>query len=412
MMSNQCHVAIVGAGPYGLSVAAFLKDKGIDFQIFGSPMHSWRTEMPKGMYLKSEGFASNLHDPHGHFTLKSFCARTGRSYADWGFAIPLDTFLAYGLAFQNELVPSLQERALDRLKKRGDGFLLHFADGGSVTARNVVLAVGTSYYRYIPESLAHLPGELLSHSAAHHDLSGFRGRNVSVLGGGASALDLAALLHDAGAEVNLIVRQRGLYWNTKEERPIWRRWYPLCGLGPGVRKRFYAHGPMLFRHLPLEKRLEIVRTTLGPAGGYPVRETVERLPPLLGHSIKSAQPHGPRLALTLVATDGRERRLETDHLIAATGFRVDLQKLSLLSEDLKAQLAAPHVSAMLTENFESVVPGIHLAGISSAQSFGPVMRFTLGARYTARRLADHFAKLSKLKVLVVTQSGVPTEAAE
>jgi len=98
-------VAIVGAGPYGLSIAAHLRHTGVPFRIFGRPMDSWLAHMPKGMMLKSDGFASTIDDPDQKFTLKHFCAERGIEYADVGIPLRLDTFVAFGLAFKEHLVP-------------------------------------------------------------------------------------------------------------------------------------------------------------------------------------------------------------------------------------------------------------------------------------------------------------------
>src|SRR5882762_8978631 len=186
-------VAIIGAGPYGLSIAAHLRARGVGFRIFGNPMESWRTRMPAGMLLKSEGFASDLYDPARRFTLKRFCAQNGLSYADMGLPIPRETLSNYGLSFQEQLVPDLEKRTVVALDRSIRGFQLRLEDGETLTAHRVIVAVGSSYFRYLPPSLAHLSAELLSHSSEHHDLSRFAGQNVTVVGGGASALDLAAL---------------------------------------------------------------------------------------------------------------------------------------------------------------------------------------------------------------------------
>jgi thioredoxin reductase len=410
MQTNSCPVAIIGAGPYGLSIGAHLRARGVDFQIFGTPMHAWRAQMPAGMFLKSEGFASNLHDPQGHYTLKRFCSENAIAYSDYGPAVPLDTFVAYGLSFQQKLVPEVQDKAVVLLEKSPEGFQLRFDDGTSLAAREVIVAVGISSFRYVPEELSHLPAELLSHSSDHHDLSRFRGRDVSVLGSGASALDLVALLHDAGATVRLIARDSSLCWNEVAQRPWWRRWYPLCGLGGGDwRKRFYQHGPMLFRLLPKKTRLQIVRTALGPCGGHPVRECVEQMPLFLEHVIREAQPQGSGLRLRLARSDGAESEVSTDHLLAATGFRVDLRRLKFLSEPLRSQLSATATAPVLSANFESAVPSLYFAGVVSASTFGPVMRFTLGARYTARRLSSHLARATAHEVAVARR--VPTSIA-
>src|SRR5580704_12695153 len=97
---SKCRVAIIGAGPYGLSIAAHLKACGVDFRIFGSPMHTWTTQMPEGMRLKSEGFASSLYAPDSAFTLRDYCREQCIPYADLGLPVPLETFVAYGLRFQ------------------------------------------------------------------------------------------------------------------------------------------------------------------------------------------------------------------------------------------------------------------------------------------------------------------------
>ena len=94
------NIAIVGAGPYGLSIAAHFRQRGIPFRIFGRPMDSWLAHMPKGMMLKSEGFASDIYDPDADFTLKHFCAERRIEYADTGVPVRLETFSAYGLAFR------------------------------------------------------------------------------------------------------------------------------------------------------------------------------------------------------------------------------------------------------------------------------------------------------------------------
>src|SRR5579864_2918717 len=116
--------AIIGAGPYGLSVAAHFRRLGIPFRIFGRPMDSWRAHMPKGMLLKSDGFASNIYAPKGGFTLKQFCAERGIKYADDGVPVSRETFTAYGLAFQERLVPELEDKLVTGVEHAPEGFLL------------------------------------------------------------------------------------------------------------------------------------------------------------------------------------------------------------------------------------------------------------------------------------------------
>lgn len=386
-------VAIIGAGPYGLSIAAHLRARGVGFRIFGNPMESWRTRMPAGMLLKSEGFASDLYDPARRFTLKRFCAQNGLSYADMGLPIPRETLSNYGLSFQEQLVPDLEKRTVVALDRSIRGFQLRLEDGETLTAHRVIVAVGSSYFRYLPPSLAHLPAELLSHSSEHHDLSRFAGQNVTVVGGGASALDLAALLHEMDANVRLVTRRPSLVF-ISEPRPrsFWHRIrYPMSGIGGGWRSRFFADAPMLFRYLPRQIRLRTINTYLGPAGAWFVKDRiVGHVPLLLARAPAYAEVRDGRVYMQCQG-DGVQYELVTDHVIAATGYRVDIGRLDFLSQKIRISLRSIENAPVLSRNFESSVPGLYFVGLASAHCFGPVMRFLFGAGYTARRLSKHLS---------------------
>src|SRR5947208_2835583 len=315
---QNTNTAVVGAGPYGLSIAAHLRQRGIPFRIFGRPMDSWLAHMPKGMMLKSDGFASDIYDPDSEFTLKHFCAEQGIDYSDTGIPVRLDTFGAYGLAFRERMVPELEERLVMSLDRVPGGFRLRLDDGEAVTVRRVVLAVGITNFGYVPAELGHLSSEFLSHSFGHHELEPFRGRRVVVIGGGASALDLAGLLCDAEAEVQLLARQPSLKFHRSPnagKRSLWKRVrHPQSGLGPGLRSRFFADAPSVFHYLPERLRLQFVRTTLGPSGGWFIREKVMgRVPLLLGQTVQRAEVRDGRVHLHLCALDGNEREIVTDH---------------------------------------------------------------------------------------------------
>ena len=389
--------AIIGAGPYGLSVAAHFRRRGIPFRIFGRPMDSWLAHMPKGMMLKSDGFASDIYDPESAFTLRQFCAERGIEYADTGIPVRLETFTAYGLAFRERMVPELEDKLVAKVERLPGGFLLQLEDGETVQARKVVLAIGITHFAYIPESLAHLPTEVLSHSARHRELEPFRGRDVVVIGGGSSAMDLAGLLHESGAQVQLISRRGELKFHSQPTGKPRSRWqqirHPQSGLGPGMRSRFFANSPLAFHYLPERIRVEAVRRTLGPSGGWFIRDKVIGKVPLhLGCTPQRAQVQNGRVHLSVRAADGSEREIVTEHVIAATGYRVDLERLKFLSSEIRSRLKTVQGSPMLSSSFESSVPGIYFVGVAAANSFGPVMRFAFGAGFAARRVTQTIAK--------------------
>src|SRR6202521_2992791 len=408
-------VAIIGAGPYGLSIAAYFRRAGIPFRIFGRPMDSWRAHMPKGMFLKSDGFASNIYDPGGEFTLRQFCKERGIRYGDTENPVRVDIFTAYGLAFKDRMVPELEDKLVVDLARLQDGFRLQLDDGEVVNTRRIVLAVGITHFERLPSELADLPPEYLSHSSRHHDLEPFRGRNVVVIGGGASATDLAGLLLDAGATAHLVVRQSRLRFHTVpsgKPRTLWQRIrHPKSGLGPGLRSYFFSNAPLLFHYLPERLRVEAVRRSLGPSGGWFSKgKVIGRVPTLLGHQVESAEIEQGRVRLRLRTADGGEREILTDHIIAATGYKVDLGRLSFLSAEICAKIKAVDGTPVLSSKCESSVPGLFFVGVAAANSFGPLMRFAFGAEFAARRLTLTLLKsLSRVPATVPAASAVITK---
>jgi thioredoxin reductase len=383
--------AIIGAGPYGLSVAAHFRRSGVPFRIFGRPMDSWLAHMPKGMMLKSDGFASNIYDPENAFTLGQFCAERGIEYADTGLSVRLQTFTAYGLAFRDRMVPELEDKLVASVDRLPDGFSLQLEDGETVQARAVVLAIGITHFAHVPENLAHLPAEFLSHSARHHEVEPFRGRDVVVIGGGSSALDLAGLLHEAGAHVQLVSRRGELKFHSQPSGKPRSRWqqirHPQSGLGPGMRSRFFANSPMAFHYLPDRFRVEAVRRTLGPSGGWFIRDKVIGKVPLhLGCTPRGAEVRDASVHLSVRAADGSEREIVTEHIIAATGYKVDLERLRFLNAEIRSKLMTVNGVPVLSSSFESSIPGLYFVGVAAANSFGPVMRFAFGAGFAARTL--------------------------
>lgn len=395
-------VAIIGAGPYGLSVAAHLRSYDVPYRIFGTPIDTWRRHMPAGMILKSDGFASNLSDRYGEGTLAAYCAEQGIPYHPRTIPVDIDVFTAYALDFQQRYVPDVEDRQVVSVDKTADGFILALDDGEVLQADLVVGAVGITHFAQVPEQLAHLRPELLTHSSAHNDLSDFKGRDVTVIGGGSSAVDIATLLHEAGATVSLIARRDRLRFASPpsgKHRGRWQRLrHPSSGLGPGWRSWLCQNAPGLFRFLPGDARLVIVKRHLGPSTGWPMKDRFEAgVSAWLGETIERAAEEDGRVRLVLRRADGTQREALTDHVVTATGYVPDVDRLRFLSEGLRTSIRTHAGMPVLSGSFESSVPGLYFIGPPAVNSFGPLMRFMVGAEYVAPLVGRRIARKARRK---------------
>jgi len=390
-------VVILGAGPYGLSIAAHLRKSNLRCRVFGTPMQSWREHMPKGMLLKSEGFASSLYDPDESFTLRQYCRENNLPYADVGLPVPIETFTAYGLEFQKRMVPHLEQTDITSVRRIPGGFSLQTAGGETLEARRVVVAVGISYFPYLPPMLAALPSEYVTHSSHRSDLSQFRGRRVAVIGAGASAVDIAALLSDISADVQLVARRSEIAFHGQSREPrslLQQIKSPRSGLGVGWKSKLCSDLPLVFHRMPRRLRFRAAQRHLGPAPGwFTYDKVVGRIPLHMKSMIREVTVKDGQVEIRLTKPDNSEATLTVDHVIAGTGFRVSISKLDLLDEALRKEIRTIEDTPVLSRNFESSVPGLYFVGLASANSFGPLTRFACGAEFTAKHLSKHLAAM-------------------
>ncbi|MGW7018139.1 FAD-dependent oxidoreductase [Streptomyces decoyicus] len=391
-------VVVIGAGPYGLSTAAHLRGRGLNVRIFGSPMASWAEQMPAGMLLKSPPSASVLSASKPGFTLADYCAQEGEGVLTVHDRVPAELFVRYGRWFGRQLVSEVENVRVLGVERQGDAFHLKLASGEELRAGAVVVASGMDGFAYVPRQLAAVvpdgPSERgpVSHSSHHADLGRFAGRNVVVVGAGQSAQESAVLLHEAGAEVRILARAPRLVFGAGPTGGP--QWQPDTPLGRSWALYAVVHRADAFRLLSSAARLRLVRRALGPFGPFGpfgswwLKPRLEGVVPVLGgRDITAAVARGDQIVLTTRDMQGRTHVVETEHVLAATGYRARLEALDFLAPAILARLTRTGPFPRLDAGFGSSVPGLYFTGFAAAATFGPLLRFTCGTRFAAPRLA-------------------------
>ena len=380
-------VAVIGAGPYGLATAAHLRHAGVPVRTFGGVLEFWREQMPEGMRLRSRKRSTHISDPERKLTIDDYVAATGRTVTTP--SLMLDEFLDYGAWFQQQAVPDVDPRKVRVLDRHEGSFRLELEDGERVTVDRVVVAAGLFPFGRRPEPFRSLPPALVSHSADVRDLSRFAERKVLVVGGGQSALESAALLHEVGAEVEVAVRAPEIKWLAPENAPR----------QPGLRSRLplpptdvggFATGwtaalPDLFRLVPQRLKPVVSYRCIRPAGSAWLRPRLEDVPLGMGAIATGAQASNGGVSVHLA--DGGERKF--DHVLLGTGYEIDVRSYPFLAPALAAAIEVEGGYPRLRTGFESSVPGLHFVGAPAAITFGPIMRFVVGTWYAAPSVTRH-----------------------
>jgi hypothetical protein len=389
--TNFCEALVIGAGPYGLSVAAHLKASGVETRAFGEPMSFWRRHMPRGMKLRSPRGATDLCDPAGALSLDAFAGRQGGGRA---WPLPLEHFLDYADWFQRRAVPDLDPRAIARLEGAPGGFRAITADGEAVFARRVVVAAGLGGQQRRPAAFAGAPAELVTHSCDHDGFERLRGRRVGVVGRGQSACESAALLREAGAEPTILCRGPIRWLGAEPPSRGWRRAVPRrlvalaaapSAVGP-FPLNWLVEAPGLVHWAPDTARAALNAASLGAAAAGWLRPRLAGVRVTGGVDIVGYA--ATRAGLEVKFARGSA---EFDHVVLATGYQIDIGRTGVLAPELLTALACRDGSPILSGGFESSAPGLHFVGAAAVASFGPLLRFIAGAGFAARAVTRAIA---------------------
>ena len=395
-MPDKIHqVVVIGAGPYGLAAANRLRREGFDVKVFGEPMIFWERNMPKGMFLRSSRDASNIGELHGPLTIDAYEKAKGITVTK---PTPLTDFIDYGRWFQQTAIPDLDNRHVTRVSPNAHGFDLTLQDGEMMQATRVMVATGLDRFTRRPKVFANVSPLLISHAAEHDDLGVFDGKSVVVIGGGQSALETSAILHESGASVEVLARGPQIRWLSRSAKlhalpqQAQNLLYAPTDVGPPGLSWIVAK-PEIFRRMPKPWQGPMAYRAIRPAGAGWLVPRLEKVPLTTGAVVVNACEQGGQVKLTL--GDGSDRMV--DHVVLSTGYAVNIDCYEFLDRDVRSRLAQENGYPKLTNGFESSVKGLHFLGAAAAISFSPVMRFVSGTWYTT----DALAKYMKPRIKVV-----------
>jgi thioredoxin reductase/peptidoglycan/xylan/chitin deacetylase (PgdA/CDA1 family) len=405
---KQYDAVVVGAGPYGLSAAAHLRARGLNVAVFGKTAELWRSHMPKRMRLRSHWWATNLSDPRAEFGFGRFM---NESQYEKGYPQPIDSFIDYAQWFQRRAVPDVDETYVSCIERDNGGFRLALADGRQIRSASVVMAVGLYYYAHRPPEYCDLPAGFVSHSSDHNDCSRFRGMRVMVIGGGQSALEYSALLHEAGATVHNVSR-RPIDWLSPDregQRSLLERILaPRSAFAPGWINWALEHMTELICRLPQAAKDRLLRPYLAAGVSAWLKDRV--LGKVILHqgcTVTKLEASNGQVEATL--SDGVT--LTVDHLFMATGYKVDIDRLAMIHPSLRAEIETHDGAPLLSPRFESSVPGLYFIGLSAIRSFGPLLRFVAGCKVAAPRVASSIARKRSASARIVPRAVVKNAAA-
>lgn len=381
-------VVIVGAGPYGLSLAAHLRARRINFRIFGTPMSFWR-DLPAGINLKSPAISTNIFVPQSGHTFSEWCREQNlEDYEPCSMA----SFAQYGLSKQEQFVPEVEPVSVVDVSQADGIFNVTLENGAELKAKHVVVATGLSYLASTPRVMHHLPPSLLKHTSHLPDYSEFHGKRVAIIGAGASAVEASALVQEAGGHPIVFARESHIiiYDRTPRERSLCDRILrPSSPIGNGILPFVIARFPLLAHMLPDERRLRLTKGFVPPSAPWWIKDRVIGLVPMhTRSSVIAAEALQSHVRLRIRSGES-ERDWEFDEVIVGTGYDKDVRHLSFLDADLGRRIQLIEQAPRLSKNFESSVRGLFFVGPLAEMSFGPISRFVAGADFAARNLARY-----------------------
>lgn len=378
--SHETNLLIIGAGPFGLGLAARATQLGLDHLIVGKPMEFWRRNMPEGMYLRS---ACDWHlDPADVYTIEEYLRRQGKTSKDVE-PLSLDFYLSYVDWFQTQIkIDPLPVfiRQLDHSKTE-NRFVATTLEENTIVAKSVVIAPGFQHFANLPEDVTkRLPVGRYRHTCEFADFSKSTGKRYLIIGGRQSAFEWAALLLERGAaSVQLVHRHDSPAFKPSD-------WSWVNPLVDGM-----VGNPSWWRSLSPEEK-----DTVSHKQWAEGRLKVE---PWLESRLKSDQVRvSPRTeVISGVEEPGGDLKVElsngdtvhVDEVILATGYKVNIAQVPYLAAgNILKSLETRNGFPVLDDHFETSLKGLFITSMPATQDFGPFFGFTIAVRASAILICD------------------------
>jgi FAD-dependent urate hydroxylase len=362
-MVGMLDVIIIGSGPFGISIAAHAVASKLEYKLFGYPMDFWKNQMPQDMFIRTPHEFVSFSDSKEELTIQHFSEETGTELVT---PLPRPIFVEYANWFARKAGIEFTPNLITKVTQK-DGYYEVTADTGvSYDTKNIIVATGVEHYKHLPSFLNNFPAHLVSHTSGYTSFAQFKGKKVVVLGSGQSAWEAAGLLHRDGADVELVYRKEAANYAGSRENEI-----ALRDVGD------------IFYQLPLEEKKQGWGQSAGSVAHF-LKPYVEGIVPQNGSVAIEKVEQVNDEEIRLVLSNGTEKIV--NHIIAATGFHINLDKVPFFDADLLTGIEREEGYAqfpMLNESFESSLPGLYFAGPLSSHSHGPTFRFILGLRKTA-----------------------------
>jgi len=359
----KTNILIVGAGPYGLSLANYLAHQKKDFLIAGKSMELWREHTFDNMDLRSDVATSTIIHPENKFSFENYCLSNNQSIEELKGMLPVTTFRRYlnwcESSYDFDVIPEY----VVKIEKNDHGFTSRLKSGAEIVSNKVVMATGVAHHLNIPEDLLNSKSSIkeksktknlkVIHSYDTAEIAHQKNKKVLVIGAGQSAAESIDILLQNKNKVDWHSRTRPIYFKEPLNIPKWL--FNIIVYSAGVVR---AIPPAISKRI-----LSIFSATTITPNFQPMMEKIQRL------------KHLPDLS-------------NYDIIVTATGYRYDIRYMDFIGDTILKNLKLRKQMPYVNPDFETSIPGLHFIGPIIEQYFGPAMKFMIGAHYAAPKLSS------------------------